>query len=49
MGDDACWLDRVCMSCGRFLEADHVDDLTCPHCGAEHAVAPASADPPGDD
>jgi len=41
MGDDACWLDRTCLSCGRFLEADHVDDRSCPHCGADRSVVPA--------
>lgn len=34
MGDRACWLDRVCLECGRFIERHVVDDL-CPHCGAE--------------
>jgi predicted RNA-binding Zn-ribbon protein involved in translation (DUF1610 family) len=38
MGDDACWLDRTCLSCGRFLESGE-DDVTCPHCGAERVVA----------
>jgi rubrerythrin len=31
-GDPACWLNRVCDACGRFVE-----DLlaeTCPTCGA---------------
>lgn len=41
MGDDACWMDRTCLACGRFLESDHVNDERCPHCGAERALAPA--------
>lgn len=46
MGDDACWLDQTCLSCGRFLEAAHADDTRCPHCGAERVIAappPAAA------
>lgn len=39
MSDDACWLDRTCLSCGRFLETGH-DRPTCLHCGAERVVAP---------
>lgn len=34
-GDPACWLNRVCDACGRF-----VDDLladACPLCGAPRA------------
>jgi rubrerythrin len=38
VGDDACWLDRTCLACGRFLDADHADDERCPHCGAERVV-----------
>lgn len=34
MGDPACWLDRVCLECGRFIDDDHVEDETCPHCDA---------------
>jgi hypothetical protein len=41
MGDDACWLDRTCLSCGRFLDLDDVEDSRCPHCGAD-------LPPPGD-
>jgi predicted RNA-binding Zn-ribbon protein involved in translation (DUF1610 family) len=35
MGDDACWLDRVCIECGRFIDDDDVRGDRCPHCGAE--------------
>lgn len=36
MGDNACWLDRVCLECGRFLESIDSDaDQRCPHCGTE--------------
>lgn len=36
MGDPACWLSSTCLSCGRFVDAELVDDdNTCPHCGAE--------------
>jgi len=31
MGDPACHLSSVCISCGRFLEAAGVS--ACPHCG----------------
>lgn len=31
MGDPACHLSSVCISCGRFLEADRAS--ACPHCG----------------
>jgi hypothetical protein len=34
MGDPACFLDRTCLSCGRFLEDSMVTDSRCPHCGA---------------
>jgi predicted RNA-binding Zn-ribbon protein involved in translation (DUF1610 family) len=35
MGDPACWLDRVCIECGRFIDDEHVEDDKCPHCGAD--------------
>jgi predicted RNA-binding Zn-ribbon protein involved in translation (DUF1610 family) len=35
MGDNACWLDQTCLSCGRFLDLAEVEDGRCPHCGAE--------------
>jgi len=41
MGDDACWLDRTCLSCGRFVDLDEAQDRRCPHCGAD---LPAPAD-----
>jgi len=41
VGDDACWLDRTCLSCGRFLDTDEVDGERCPHCGAERVVTRA--------
>ena len=31
MGDPACHLSSVCLSCGRFIES--VDAARCPHCG----------------
>lgn len=31
MGDPACHLSSVCLSCGRFVE--DADAATCPHCG----------------
>jgi len=31
MGDPACHLSSVCISCGRFLEG--AQQLACPHCG----------------
>ncbi len=31
-GDPACWLNRVCDTCGRFVE-DRLAE-TCPACGA---------------
>lgn len=31
-GDPACWLNRVCDACGRFVEDEAA--LTCPACGA---------------
>lgn len=31
MGDPACHLSSVCLSCGRFIEEPDV--ATCPHCG----------------
>lgn len=39
MGDPACYLNSVCLSCGRFLEA--VPQSACPHCGE-----PISGDEP---
>lgn len=32
MGDPACHLSAVCLSCGRYIEEAEVD--ICPHCGA---------------
>jgi rubrerythrin len=32
-GDPACWLRRVCPSCGRLAEED--PPTTCAACGAE--------------
>ncbi len=29
-GDPACWMDRVCGSCGLLLETD---SAVCPRCG----------------
>lgn len=29
-GDPACWLDRVCFECGRFLEDEYAS--VCPYC-----------------
>jgi hypothetical protein len=60
MGDDACWLDRTCLACGRFLDPVHLDDPRCPHCGEEritavdvapgtHAAQPDGPDRPGGD
>jgi predicted amidophosphoribosyltransferase len=43
VGDNACWLDQTCLSCGRFLDLDDTDDGCCPHCGAE--LPPAADDP----
>lgn len=34
MGDSACWLDRVCLECGRFIDEEDVDEDRCPHCDA---------------
>lgn len=31
-GDPACWLNRVCDACGRFVDDEGA--LTCPACGA---------------
>jgi rubrerythrin len=31
-GDPACWLNRVCDACGRFVEDPLAD--ACPACGA---------------
>ncbi|MFP3914205.1 MAG: hypothetical protein ACLFWM_04970 [Actinomycetota bacterium] len=39
MGDAACWLDRVCLDCNRFIEADEEDEGRCPGCGSERATA----------
>lgn len=30
-GDPACWLDRVCSECGRFI--DDAGAVACPACG----------------
>lgn len=38
MGDPACWLDRVCLECGRLLEDEHASEDRCPHCGAEFVI-----------
>lgn len=35
-GDPACWLNRVCDACGRFVENEFADD--CPYCGAARAL-----------
>ena len=43
VGDDACWLDRTCLSCGRFLDADEAESDACPHCGTDRIV---KVDPP---
>jgi predicted RNA-binding Zn-ribbon protein involved in translation (DUF1610 family) len=52
VGDDACWLNQTCLSCGRFLEGEDAAETRCPHCGAERVVeavpAPEVADPPDD-
>ena len=38
MGDPACFLDRTCLTCGRFLDSTELEDrTTCPHCGTELA------------
>lgn len=34
MGDSACWLDRVCLECGLFIDDGDVEDNRCPHCAA---------------
>lgn len=34
-GDPACWLNRVCDACGRFIDDEAA--LTCPLCGAARA------------
>jgi rubrerythrin len=31
-GDPACWLNRVCDSCGRFVDDPFAE--VCPACGA---------------
>ncbi len=31
MGDPVCWLNRTCLSCGRFVEEEDFD--VCPVCG----------------
>ena len=33
MGDAACHLDAVCLSCGRFIDSVLRRDGVCPHCG----------------
>jgi predicted Zn-ribbon and HTH transcriptional regulator len=52
MGDDACWLNQTCLSCGRFLDREEVDATRCPHCGAERVVdvpgAPEALERPRD-
>lgn len=40
MGDPACHLSSVCLSCGRFLEASGADD--CPHCGHHFGAGDAA-------
>lgn len=35
MGDDACWLNRVCLECGLFIDEDDIDEDHCPHCHAD--------------
>lgn len=45
MGDPACHLASVCLSCGRFLE--EVELAECPHCGhslSEDALSPDPED-----
>jgi rRNA maturation endonuclease Nob1 len=32
-GDPVCWLEQVCMACGRLVEPD--EDGSCPACGSE--------------
>jgi hypothetical protein len=31
-GDPACWLNRVCENCGRFVDDPQAE--SCPDCGA---------------
>jgi predicted RNA-binding Zn-ribbon protein involved in translation (DUF1610 family) len=38
MGDSACWLDRTCLECGRFIDDEDAADHKCPHCGADLPV-----------
>lgn len=45
MGDDACWLSRVCLECGRFLDEGRTEEQTCPHCGAELVPTDTPAGP----
>jgi hypothetical protein len=35
-GDPACWLPRVCPTCGRLADED--PPTTCPACGGEIAA-----------
>ncbi|MBN9609593.1 MAG: hypothetical protein J0I11_09790 [Actinobacteria bacterium] len=30
-GDPACWLNRVCADCGRFVDDEFAE--VCPYCG----------------
>jgi two-component system sensor histidine kinase MprB len=39
-GDPACWLNRVCENCGRFVDDPHAQ--TCPDCGAPRERHPAA-------
>ncbi len=32
VGDPACYLDAVCLSCGRFIEGEVPESAACPHC-----------------
>lgn len=35
MGDPACHMTSICLSCGCFLETPRWEDQRCPHCGQE--------------
>lgn len=39
-GDPACWLNRVCENCGRFVDDPQAD--SCPDCGAPRDRHPAA-------
>lgn len=44
-GDPACWLDRVCPSCGRLDERRRAGER-CPACGAVVEDAGGRGEPP---